>query len=79
MFVTPLYASLLVLWFVVLSMRVVNIRRRSPGASGARFGYLKSRTQTLKEKVTRREARPGSHRSGQEETGNDQGRSRATG
>src|SRR5438552_17527734 len=28
MFVTPLYASLLVLWFVVLSMRVVNIRRR---------------------------------------------------
>jgi uncharacterized membrane protein YecN with MAPEG domain len=28
MFVTPLYASLLVLWFVVLSVRVVNIRRR---------------------------------------------------
>jgi uncharacterized protein len=28
MFVTPLYASLLVLWFVVLSARVVNIRRR---------------------------------------------------
>jgi uncharacterized membrane protein YecN with MAPEG domain len=27
MFVTPLYASLLVLWFVVLSARVVNIRR----------------------------------------------------
>jgi uncharacterized membrane protein YecN with MAPEG domain len=28
MFVTPLYAGLLVLWFVVLSARVVNIRRR---------------------------------------------------
>ena len=28
MFVTPLYASLLALWFVVLSARVVNIRRR---------------------------------------------------
>jgi uncharacterized protein len=28
MFVTPLYASLLVLWFVLLSARVVNIRRR---------------------------------------------------
>ena len=27
MFVTPLYASLLTLWFVVLSMRVVNLRR----------------------------------------------------
>jgi len=28
MFVTPLYAGLLVLWFVLLSVRVVNIRRR---------------------------------------------------
>ena len=28
MFVTPLYAGLLVLWFVVLSARVVNLRRR---------------------------------------------------
>src|ERR1700676_4419970 len=28
MFVTPLYASLLALWFVVLSARVVNLRRR---------------------------------------------------
>jgi uncharacterized protein len=28
MFVTPLYAGLLVLWFVVLSVRVVNLRRR---------------------------------------------------
>src|SRR5712671_5219943 len=28
MFVTPLYAGLLTLWFVVLSMRVVNLRRR---------------------------------------------------
>jgi uncharacterized membrane protein YecN with MAPEG domain len=28
MFVTPLYAGILVLWFVVLSLRVVNIRRR---------------------------------------------------
>ena len=28
MFVTPLYAGLLVLWFVVLSLRVVNLRRR---------------------------------------------------
>jgi uncharacterized membrane protein YecN with MAPEG domain len=27
MFVTPLYASLLALWFVLLSMRVVNLRR----------------------------------------------------
>ncbi|HEY8623551.1 MAG TPA: MAPEG family protein [Casimicrobiaceae bacterium] len=27
MFVTPLYAGLLVLWFVVLSVRVVNLRR----------------------------------------------------
>ena len=28
MFVTPLYTGLLVLWFVVLSARVANIRRR---------------------------------------------------
>ena len=28
MFVTPLYAGLLVIWFVVLSLRVVNLRRR---------------------------------------------------
>jgi len=28
MFVTPLYAGILALWFVVLSMRVVNVRRR---------------------------------------------------
>jgi len=28
MFVTPLYTGLLVLWFVVLSARVVNLRRR---------------------------------------------------
>ncbi len=28
MFVTPLYAGLLTLWFVVLSVRVVNLRRR---------------------------------------------------
>src|SRR5258708_14448823 len=28
MFVTPLYAGILVLWFVMLSMRVVNVRRR---------------------------------------------------
>lgn len=28
MFVTPLYAGLLALWFVVLSARVVNVRRR---------------------------------------------------
>jgi uncharacterized membrane protein YecN with MAPEG domain len=28
MFVTPLYAGILVLWFIVLSARVVNIRRR---------------------------------------------------
>lgn len=28
MFVTPLYAGLLALWFVVLSVRVVNVRRR---------------------------------------------------
>ena len=28
MFVTPLYAGLLVLWFLVLSMRVVRIRQR---------------------------------------------------
>ena len=28
MFVTPLYAGILVLWFVVLSVRVVDIRRR---------------------------------------------------
>ena len=28
MFVTPLYAGILVLWFVILSMRVVNVRRR---------------------------------------------------
>src|ERR1700675_3673625 len=27
MFVTPLYASLLAFWFVLLSMRVVNLRR----------------------------------------------------
>jgi uncharacterized membrane protein YecN with MAPEG domain len=33
MFVTPLYAGILVLWFVVLSVRVVNIRRR-----GVSFG-----------------------------------------
>ena len=28
MFVTPLYAGILVLWFVVLSLRVMSIRRR---------------------------------------------------
>lgn len=28
MFVTPLYAGILVLWFVVMSARVVDIRRR---------------------------------------------------
>src|SRR5205807_9265104 len=28
MFVTPLYAALLTLWFVLLSVRVVNLRRR---------------------------------------------------
>jgi len=28
MFVTPLYAGLLTLWFLVLSVRVVNLRRR---------------------------------------------------
>jgi hypothetical protein len=28
MFVTPLYAGILTIWFVVLSIRVVNIRRR---------------------------------------------------
>jgi uncharacterized membrane protein YecN with MAPEG domain len=33
MFVTPLYAGLLTLWFVALSVRVVNIRR-----SGIIFG-----------------------------------------
>ena len=27
MFVTPLYAGLLTLWFVILSVRVVNLRR----------------------------------------------------
>src|SRR5690348_6930332 len=36
MFVTPLYAGILVLWFVVLSLRVANVRRRgiSFGDSG---------------------------------------------
>ena len=33
MFVTPLYAGLLALWFVLLSVRVVNLRRR-----GSPFG-----------------------------------------
>jgi uncharacterized membrane protein YecN with MAPEG domain len=33
MFVTPLYAGLLTLWFVLLSVRVMNLRRRGP-----RFG-----------------------------------------
>src|SRR5437868_14913617 len=28
MFVTPFYAGLLTLWFVLLSVRVVNLRRR---------------------------------------------------
>ena len=28
MFVTPLYAGILALWFVLLSLRVVNLRRR---------------------------------------------------
>ncbi len=28
MFVTPLYAGILVIWFIVLSVRVVNLRRR---------------------------------------------------
>lgn len=31
MFVTPLYAGLLTLWFVVLSVRVVNLRWRGMG------------------------------------------------
>lgn len=30
MFVTPLYAGLLALWFVLLSVRVMNLRRRGP-------------------------------------------------
>jgi uncharacterized protein len=35
MFVTPLYAGLLTLWFVLLSVRVMNIRRDVPfGDSG---------------------------------------------
>jgi uncharacterized membrane protein YecN with MAPEG domain len=33
-FVTPLYAGLLALWFVVLSARVVGIRRRLPFGDG---------------------------------------------
>lgn len=35
MFVTPLYAGLLVLWFVVLSLRVMNIRGRGVGFGDA--------------------------------------------
>lgn len=31
MFVTPLYAGILTIWFVVLSLRVVNIRHRGIG------------------------------------------------
>jgi uncharacterized membrane protein YecN with MAPEG domain len=34
MFVTPLYAGLLALWFVMLSARVVGIRRRLPFGDG---------------------------------------------
>src|SRR4029450_6537743 len=30
MFVTPLYAGILTLWFVVLSVRVMNLRRDVP-------------------------------------------------
>src|SRR6185312_12451887 len=41
MFVTPLYAGILVLWFVVLSVRVVNIRRR-----GVSFGDNNDRAIT---------------------------------
>ena len=41
MFVTPLYAGILALWFVVLSLRVVNIRRR-----GISFGDNNDRTIT---------------------------------
>jgi uncharacterized protein len=35
MFVTPLYAGLLTLWFLLLSVRVMNLRRKMPfGDSG---------------------------------------------
>ena len=35
MFVTPLYAGILTLWFVVLSVRVMNLRRDVPFGDGA--------------------------------------------
>jgi uncharacterized membrane protein YecN with MAPEG domain len=41
MFVTPLYAGILVLWFVVLSLRVMSMRRRGVG-----FGDNGDRTFT---------------------------------
>jgi uncharacterized membrane protein YecN with MAPEG domain len=41
MFVTPLYAGILVLWFVVLSLRVIDIRRR-----GVSFGDAGDRAIT---------------------------------
>ena len=42
MFVTPLYAGLLTLWFVVLSIRVMNLRRDVPFGEAATARLLVS-------------------------------------
>ena len=41
MFVTPLYAGLLTLWFLVLSVRVMNLRRRVPFGDNGDIGIAR--------------------------------------
>ena len=41
MFVTPLYAGLLTLWFVLLSVRVMNLRRATPFGDNNDVGIIR--------------------------------------
>jgi uncharacterized protein len=41
MFVTPLYAGILTLWFVLLSVRVMNLRRGMPFGDNGDVGITR--------------------------------------
>ena len=41
MFVTPLYAGLLTLWFLLLSVRVMNLRRDVPFGDNGNIGVTR--------------------------------------
>ena len=41
MFVTPLYAGILTLWFVLLSVRVMNLRRDTPFGDNNDVGIIR--------------------------------------